>query len=86
MSKDDRDNKVRAVLDAASEPLGPTEIARRIGDEWCMPGGAEYGIPMSSVIVPVLRRIGAVGDRGKYTIARGPNPENCTAYAGQEKG
>ncbi len=84
MSKDDRDNKVRAVLEAASEPLGPTEIARRIGEKWCCMPGLDN--PMSCVIVPVLRRIGAVGDRGKYTIARGPNPENCTAYAGQEKG
>lgn len=64
MSKDDRDNKVRAILEAASEPLGPTEIASRIGDEWCMPGGAEYGIPMSNAIVPVLRRIGASSELG----------------------
>ena len=68
MSKDDRDNKVRAVLEATSVALGPTEIARRIGEEWCMPGGAECVCPMSSAIVPVLRRIGATGERGKYTM------------------
>jgi hypothetical protein len=32
MSKDDRDNKVLAILKSTSEPLGPTEIARRIGE------------------------------------------------------
>lgn len=68
MSKDDRDNKVRAALEETSVPLGPTDIARRIGEKWCMPGGAVSGYPMSNVIVPVLRRIGATGERGKYTM------------------
>ena len=76
MSKDDRDNKVRAVLEATSVPLGPTEIARRIGEAWCMLGG----YPMSSAIVPVLRRIGAIGERGKYTMR--PNVELTGAAAG----
>jgi len=74
MSKDDRDNKVLAVLAAANEPLGPTEIARRIGEEWCF--GGEYGYPSSSQIVPILRRIGAVkadGAFGKYILT--PNAE-----------
>ena len=74
MSKDDRDNKVRAVLEATSIPLGPTEIARRIDEEWCVAGGAG-GYPMSNTIVPVLRRIGAVGDRGKYTLTTEKKPE-----------
>ena len=64
MSKDNRDNKVRAILLAAAEPLGPTEIARRINEDWC--GGGRY--PSSSAITPVCRRIGAVASNGKYSL------------------
>lgn len=78
MSKDDRDNKVRAVLEAAKEPLGPTEIARRIGEEWCSPGGKnEY--PLSSAIVPVLRRIGAVKADGRSKYVMKPNEKESGA-------
>ncbi len=66
MSKDDRDRKVRAVLEAAEGPLGPTEIARRIDESWC--GGPSSGYPRSSAIVPVLRRIGAVKAEGAYLM------------------
>lgn len=58
-----RNEKVRAVLRAATHPLGPTEIARRIGEKWCCDG-----YPLSSAIVPICRRIGAVGVNGQYTL------------------
>lgn len=65
----ERDEKVRAVLMAATEPLGPTEIARRVGEPWC--GSGNYW--QSAPITPICRRIGArrVGN-GKYTL----NPED----------
>ena len=63
----EREAKVRAVLLTASEPLGPTAIARAIGEDWC--GGQPGAYPLSSTIVPVLRRISAqrVGT-GQYTL------------------
>ena len=64
MSKDDRDDKVRKILAAATEAIGPTEIARRIGEDWC--GGGKFGYPLSNAIVPILRRIGAVKVEGKF--------------------
>lgn len=61
----ERDEKVRAVLLAASEPIGPTEIARRIGEPWCCFG--DYGT--SAPITPICRRIGAIRvGNGKYTL------------------
>lgn len=64
MSKE-REDAVRKVLMAATEPIGPTEIARRIGEPWCCDG--HYGL--SAPITPICRRIGArrVGN-GKYTL------------------
>jgi hypothetical protein len=64
MSKDDRDNKVRAVLQAATGPLGPTEIARLINEPWCVIQPGNYA--QSSAITPVCRRIGASATKGKY--------------------
>jgi len=68
VSAEERKNKVRAVLLAATEPLGPSEIARRIGEPWCGMNGP-FSYPSSAAIVPVLRRIDAVGLRGKYTYS-----------------
>jgi len=59
-----RNDKVRAVLAATELALGPTEIARRIDEPWCK----NYNYFQSSAIVPVLRRIGAIGIKGKYTL------------------
>ena len=65
MSKNDRNNKVLAILEQATKPLGPTEIARRINEQWCMIGGQ----PQSSIITPVLRKLGVKGDiSGKYSL------------------
>jgi hypothetical protein len=61
---EDRNAQVRAVLLAASEPLGPSEVARRVGKTWCNAGA----YPSSAAVTPVLRRIGAVGVKGKYTL------------------
>lgn len=47
---EERNQQVLAVLNAASEPIGPTEIAYRVRRDWA------YN---SAPIVPVLRRIGA---------------------------
>jgi hypothetical protein len=61
---DERNEKVRKVLLAASEPLGPTEIGRRIGGPWCC--YRHYGL--SAPITPVCRRIGATGEKGKWSL------------------
>lgn len=60
----ERDAAVLAVLKRATEPLGPSEVGRRIGQPWCCYGA--YGT--SAPVTPVLRRVGAVRHRGgKYT-------------------
>ena len=65
MTADQRNAIVRAVLAHASEPMGPSDIARKVGQSWCV---HECNFPNSSAIVPVLRRIGAVRHSGgKYT-------------------
>lgn len=62
---EERAQQVSYVLRTATEPLGPTEIARRINRAWCVMG--EY--PQSAPVVVVLRRIGAKNPKpGKYTI------------------
>lgn len=66
-SAEERNAKVRAVLLAATAPLGPSEIGRRIGEPWCCCGS--WG--MSAPITPICRRIGAVGVKGKYTLPKG---------------
>lgn len=63
-SAEHRNEKVRAVLLAASEPLGPTEIARRVNEPWCGAGG----YPSSAAVTPVLRRIGAIANNGRYEL------------------
>lgn len=65
VTTEQRNEKVRAVLIAALKPLGPTEIARCIGEGWC---GGRY--PQSNCITPVCRRIGAVAVKGKYSLAK----------------
>ena len=65
MSAEQKNAAVLAVLNAATEPLGPTEIARRVSQPWCIYEGRD---PNSSAIVAVLRRIGAVRHNGgEYT-------------------
>jgi len=61
---EERNAAVLAVLKDASEPLGPTEIARRIGQPWCVFG--RYA--QSSAVSPILKRIGAIRHNGgEYT-------------------
>ena len=56
--------EVKSVLKAADRPLGPTEIARRINQPWCV-----KGYPLSSAILPILRQIGAVrSGSGQYSL------------------
>jgi hypothetical protein len=63
-----REEKVRAVLLAATEPLGPSEIGKRIGEPWCCLD--HWG--MSAPITPICRRIGAIRvGNGKYTLDKG---------------
>jgi hypothetical protein len=64
---EERNEKVRKVLLAAPGPMGPTEIGRRIGESWCCYGN--YGI--SAAITPVCRRIGATGEKGKWSLKAG---------------
>ena len=56
----EKNAKVLAVLAATSDPIGPTEIARRINEQWC----CDAGFAMSAPITPVLRRIGAIRHKG----------------------
>jgi hypothetical protein len=64
---EERNAKVRAVLLAATEPLGPSEIGARIGEPWsCW----DKWSGKSAAITPICRRIGAVGINGKYTLAK----------------
>jgi len=63
----ERNEEVLLVLKHAAEPLGPTEIARRINQSWCVDG-----YPLSSAINPVLKRIGATPTgKGKYKYPEG---------------
>lgn len=60
----ERDAAVLAVLKEATQPLGPSEIGRRIGQPWCCYGSWGASAP----VTPVLRRVGAIRHRGgKYT-------------------
>lgn len=62
MSKPTAAEKNAKVLSQLSEqPIGPTEIARRINEPWCVIDGY---FAQSSAITPVLRRIGAVRHKG----------------------
>lgn len=49
--------KIRKVLSEATFPIGPTEIARRINEPWCVVDGA---YPQSSKICPMLDKMGDV--------------------------
>ena len=65
----ERNAAVLAVLNAATEPLGPTEIARRVDQPWCWYCDSRGPVsPSSAAITPVLRRIEAVRhEGGRYT-------------------
>ena len=65
-----RNDQVRAILQAASKALGPTEIARRIDAEWCSLPYRGRRSPQSAPVVPVLRRIGALTLKGKYWMPK----------------
>ena len=56
-----RESRVREVLLSSGKVLGPTEIARRINEDWC---GGGFCNPSSAAIVPILRRIGATRHPG----------------------
>lgn len=70
-SKNDRNNKVLRVLKDAGQAIGPTEIARRINEDWCM----FQGTPQSAVIFPVLKKIGAVNTGNGWILAEGYSDE-----------
>lgn len=52
----EKNEQVLAVLANVDRPITPTEIAGRIGKEWCL----SCGYPQSNKINPVLKRIGAI--------------------------
>lgn len=67
-SSAEREAQVTAVLASATEPLGPTEIGRRVNKMWSVDFSS---IGRSSPVLAVLRRIGAVRHPGgKYTMAK----------------
>jgi len=67
----ERNEKVRQVLQAASRPLGSSEIAARIGENWCSWNG--HG--MGSAVLPALRAIGAKVDKGAWSLKAAPAAE-----------
>ena len=68
MSIAEKNEEVLAVLLAANEPLGPTEIGRRVGKSLSCYGEYGGGYGNSAAVTPVLRRINAIRHRGgKYT-------------------
>ena len=72
MTLDEKKRQVRAVLNSAEKPIGPTEIARRIGEWWCYSHTAGTSYPQSSRIVPVLRKMKGVRRHkgGRYSFKR----------------
>ncbi|MDQ1921674.1 hypothetical protein [Massilia pseudoviolaceinigra] len=67
---EERNEKVRAVLLASKAPMTPTAIAAAICEEWCCYNGRPAGA-CSAPISPVLKRIGAVGVKGKWSLPGG---------------
>ena len=67
----ERNEKVRSVLLAASAPLGPNEVAERIGEDWCRWNGQGLG----SAVTPALRQIGAKVGKGKWALKAAPVDE-----------
>jgi len=80
MANEQRLARVVAVLGEINEAIGPTEIARRIDEAWCVMNFDSYGPrsrkrPQSNAINPLLEILIARGDvareaGGKYRIAR----------------
>lgn len=68
---EERNEKVRAVLRNALQPMAPTAIAKAICEEWCCYGGVPGGAN-SAPISQVLKRIGAVGIKGKWVLPSDP--------------
>ncbi len=63
-----REEKVRAVLQAAKGPMSPSGIASQINEDWCC-WGPRAG--MSAPISPVCKRIGAVQvKRGQWVLPK----------------
>lgn len=61
-----REEAVRCVLRSFTTPIGPTDIARQIGEPWC---ATSWGAAQSAPINPILKRIGAVRHKGgRYTL------------------
>ena len=52
----DRNAQVLAVLNTATEPLSPSQIAQAVNQPWCMEGH----FPSTAAISTVCKRIGAV--------------------------
>lgn len=62
----ERNEQVLAVLMVATEPIGPTDIARQINADWCRFVGDQSGkfYYQSAPVSMVLKRIGAVRHPG----------------------
>jgi len=67
VTAEERNSKVSTVLKEALRPMTPTDIARQICEDWCCFGGKASGAH-SAAISPVLKRIGAVGIKGKWSM------------------
>lgn len=65
---EDRQRLILEVLEEATEPIGPTEMARRINEEWCLPGGYPYTAVVCRELkrIPNIRKCG----KGRYELIR----------------
>lgn len=75
----ERNEKVRQVLMSASAPLGPIEIAEKIGEDWCRWNGMGQG----SAVTPALRQIGAKKSNGKWALKAAPVAESEPGCVGE---
>jgi hypothetical protein len=67
--KDRRDEQVREVLRNSPDPIGPTDIAKKINEHWCVPDGYGLSYAKSAPVILVLRRIGVPSYGGKYWLS-----------------
>lgn len=56
----ERNQKVLDVLNAATEPLSPSDIGNKINEPWCMDVYMGRNYPKTAAISPVCKRVGAV--------------------------
>ena len=75
----EKDEKVRAVLNAATKPMSPSEIGMRIAEPWCTGAFTKrFSYPSAAAISPSLKRIGA------EKVRRGQWQKPSNGWAGEQ--